>query len=337
MQAEDVKVPGARVEPGFSGGPVLDETLEGVVGIISMADTESQNKISFIIPIDIIAKVLPELKIENTDDSSATYHEIRRPQINLDLIVSRDHDLEQVDRLLSQNHALAITGLMGIGKSTLISMYVEKIQKANKYEGIYWHKFDKNIEVIDLIKSFFESIHKPVKQFPHNLDQQLFIFFNELMRKPYLLVFDNFEALLDPKTNKILEPGFSELIEWTDQKNGESRILLTCQELPYGERGIRPEQFRLHGLDSQAALELMHKRGLEGTEYELEEAARQRSDGHPHALILLAQLVKDTSKPLSRLLANDHLWKRNVAENILNQVYLLLSDDEQKLLQYVSI
>lgn len=36
MQLEDVKQPGYRLEPGFSGAPIWDEKLEGVVGMAKL-------------------------------------------------------------------------------------------------------------------------------------------------------------------------------------------------------------------------------------------------------------------------------------------------------------
>ena len=65
------------------------------------------------------------------------------------------------------------------------------------------------------------------------------------------------------------------------------------------------------------------------------------SGGHPLALILLAQLVIEEADTLSTLLNDDSLWntkKGEVAENIFNKVYNeRLSEDERKLLQYLSI
>ncbi|HBB32238.1 MAG TPA: serine protease [Cyanobacteria bacterium UBA8803] len=55
VQIEDDKVPGLRVERGFSGAPVWDETLAGVVGMTVAAETQRQEgKVAFIIPTKVL-------------------------------------------------------------------------------------------------------------------------------------------------------------------------------------------------------------------------------------------------------------------------------------------
>lgn len=50
MQIEDVKLTGYFVAPGFSGGPVWDETAGGVVGMIVAAERQPGLRAAFLIP-----------------------------------------------------------------------------------------------------------------------------------------------------------------------------------------------------------------------------------------------------------------------------------------------
>ena len=59
---EDVKETGYRVQPGFSGGPVWDEQLDGVVGMVVAADDDSTIKTAYIIPSHVIIEEYPQLK-----------------------------------------------------------------------------------------------------------------------------------------------------------------------------------------------------------------------------------------------------------------------------------
>ncbi len=61
IQIEDVKEPGYWVQPGFSGTPVWDEQLNGVVGMTVAADTSHQVKAAFMIPTDLLVKAWPLL------------------------------------------------------------------------------------------------------------------------------------------------------------------------------------------------------------------------------------------------------------------------------------
>ncbi|NER91001.1 trypsin-like peptidase domain-containing protein [Moorena sp. SIO3A2] len=63
IQLEDPKVTGYRIEPGFSGSPVWDEKLQGVVGMVVAADTKRQTaKVAFMIPAQILVKAWSQLE-----------------------------------------------------------------------------------------------------------------------------------------------------------------------------------------------------------------------------------------------------------------------------------
>jgi TolA-binding protein len=62
IQIEDVKETGVRLEPGFSGAPIWDEQLNGVVGMAVAADQKRpEAKVAFMIPIKVIASAWPAL------------------------------------------------------------------------------------------------------------------------------------------------------------------------------------------------------------------------------------------------------------------------------------
>ena len=57
IQMEAVNVPGYRVEPGFSGAPVWDETLSGVVGMAVAAERQREGvKAAFMIPTKVLTQ-----------------------------------------------------------------------------------------------------------------------------------------------------------------------------------------------------------------------------------------------------------------------------------------
>jgi hypothetical protein len=61
IQIEDIKAPGYRIQPGFSGAPVWDETLQGVVGMVVTAEIKADVKAAFIIPAEMIFSAWTEL------------------------------------------------------------------------------------------------------------------------------------------------------------------------------------------------------------------------------------------------------------------------------------
>jgi S1-C subfamily serine protease len=60
-QIEDIKKPGYRVQPGFSGTPVWDEQLSGVIGMAVAADADRVTKVGFVIPTDQLSQAWPDM------------------------------------------------------------------------------------------------------------------------------------------------------------------------------------------------------------------------------------------------------------------------------------
>ncbi len=59
IQIEDVKAQGFAVERGFSGTPVWDTRLEGVVGMVVAASRPAETKAAFVIPLEVLATAWP--------------------------------------------------------------------------------------------------------------------------------------------------------------------------------------------------------------------------------------------------------------------------------------
>ena len=61
IQLEDDKIPGFAVIAGFSGAPVWDEQLQGVVGMIVASSQPAATKAAFAIPSDVLTEAWPQL------------------------------------------------------------------------------------------------------------------------------------------------------------------------------------------------------------------------------------------------------------------------------------
>jgi tetratricopeptide (TPR) repeat protein len=266
-----------------------------------------------------------------------------RPNNYSKKVFGREKELGIIEKILKEKSALVITGHHGTGKSTLASMFVDRIGKDWKFPEIYWRKVDETTTISEVIGSFFTDIGKPVKDLEHyKIVDQINLLFHELNKASYLLVLDNFEILLDPQTNKLLESkiGFSELIEKANENHIKSKIIfISCDDF-VSECGIRPFSYKIRGLDVSAGIQLLRREGLNKSEDELKRIIKF-SGGHPVALILLAQLAKEMRGSLYALLNDSSLWvgkEWRIVINILHKVYSQrLSEDEQKILKYLSI
>ena len=321
---ETVEFSGSKIQVGG------DFKLGDVSGQIAIGEGITQfvyNDCTFILPDG-----------STVQGKSWLYTKGIRPTTDPTNIFGRRQELEKIDTFFKDSSALAITGFRGTGKSTLASMYIDRLEKRKEFAGIYWHKMDETIDISDVVGSFFTVIGKPIEDLGrYKVGDQLSLLFRELNAAPYFLVLDNFEIILDPQTNKPLKPGFSDLIEKANESAGRSRVLFTSWERPASERGVRPTPFTIGGLDDSSAIQLLRRRGLTEPDNELKKAV-ELSGGHPLALILLVQLVAGEEETLSCILTDSTLWRGEVAENILDKVYKeRLNEEERKLLLYTSL
>lgn len=258
-------------------------------------------------------------------------------------VFGREKELEIIEKIFQDRSALIITGQHGVGKSTLASMFVNRMGERWKFFEIYWRKVEETTTITEVIGSFLTDVGKPVTNLErYKVADQINLLFQELNKGSYLLVFDNFEALIDPGTNRPLESkiGFSELIDLANQSCFKSRFLFVSSNGFESNNGVRPFPYLIGGLDAEAGVKLLRREGLNKSEDELRKIIKL-SRGHPLGLVLLAQLTKDIKGPLSTLLNHTTFWngvEGKFVENILNLVYNhRLSEDERKVLKYLSI
>lgn len=211
-----------------------------------------------------------------------------RPPIDPNRIFGRKAELDEIDQRLSSASSLAITGIRGIGKSTLVSMWVERVEQKGKFIDIVWLPIFKNTKLLDVICGFFEAIGEPKDYLRELLVQnQIFSLINKLREQPYLLILDGFEILISPNTNQPEEEGFTDLLYVFCQQIKDSRIVLTSWETPRGKYRIKPKTFVIQGLDEESAISFLRSLDVKGEEDDLKEVVK-RSGGHPVALQQLA-------------------------------------------------
>jgi len=115
IQIEGEKETGHGIQPGFSGAPVWDESLQGVVGMVSVADMDKKLKVAFCIPHDVL-RGWPEIKKKA---KSPTH------KAHIFLCYKRDADPDQAladyleKNLTVQGHICFIDRTMRMGENWL--------------------------------------------------------------------------------------------------------------------------------------------------------------------------------------------------------------------------
>jgi S1-C subfamily serine protease len=98
VQIEDTKVTGYAIEAGFSGSPVWDEQLQGVVGMVVAADRKREKaKVAFMIPMQTLVKAWQNL------ESIVIRTKEREKEVKPALSPARKRFLEQRKKQFEEN------------------------------------------------------------------------------------------------------------------------------------------------------------------------------------------------------------------------------------------
>ena len=269
------------------------------------------------------------------------------PRLKGFVIENRFDELNCALIYLQDHRILLISGVGGVGKTTLARALVET-RPANVPLPL-WFDFNKKTaatlgDVLETLAGYMKTpdIANFKKEGKEAGQDDIDRLTSELQnREPVWLVFDNLETILDDR--HFHDPGMDLLFTSLRESSHQAKIIVTSRTLPMLENGeslidiIEDEKQELKGLKINFAIDYLIENGLDGVEREkLEELARG-VDGHPFALKLLVGVVKqfgvsDTMKDLSR-------YQRHKEDTIkkARRLFDKLAGDEKELLDRISV
>jgi hypothetical protein len=262
--------------------------------------------------------------------------------------------VESICKKLTQPgmNALALTGIGGVGKSTLAALLFQYVQAPSSTGKRFfqapplWLSIDQAATVVDVIGTIFQRLDTPLSVLdnlsPAGQVEALFTLL-DMLALPRLIVLDQFENLLDWATGSALptQPGVGELIDALNSRPWKSscRLLLTSRPFPKGTREAPPmclHNSAIDGLTQQEGLALLRSRGIQASEAELQTAVTFCA-GHPLSLVVLMALIQLYGISLADLLAEPTLWIGDIATNLLDAVFHRLTKEQQAVLRALSI
>lgn len=151
VQIEGKTEVGYFIQPGFSGGPVWDETVDSVVGMVVATDTQPNIRAAFLIPMDMLASAWPDVMSgalldaemdrlrKRRDEADNKRRELleRRFVVNLrplDMIHTFKDRLREIRALydhLADNSVrlISVVGRGGMGKTALVSRALADLEQ----------------------------------------------------------------------------------------------------------------------------------------------------------------------------------------------------------------
>lgn len=134
------------------------------------------------------------------------------PSVSPDF-VGRDAEIRQIAESLQKNNVLYITGIGGIGKSTLVKNYISRFQ--TEYDVITYLEYDGDIQ-----QTFCDDTQLQISTISRQDDEKLENYFIRKLKafkcicgnKRVLFVLDNYSGKLTKELSRIIDCGYDTII-----------------------------------------------------------------------------------------------------------------------------
>lgn len=120
IQIKSDSAQGRRVQKGYSGGPVYDSSLRAIAGMIVAADSQPQERVAFMIPMEILVRAWSQV-LKGKVQGPNPYQGIEAfDERTSDQFFGRERLVEELAARLEKTSPFVLWGDSGVGKSSLI-------------------------------------------------------------------------------------------------------------------------------------------------------------------------------------------------------------------------
>jgi len=297
------------------------------------------NEISFKIDeaIEVIKKVESKqdslFELFNTNNNRQTISEINEffGQPAFTNFIGRKDELRKFKNNFKKFNTIIVQGLSGIGKSNLVSSFVDTIKK----HQIFWVKCD----IVKNKESFLVTLSDfLIQKFKDNSLKKCLSESNEVVINNSLIYLLNkypICLIFDALNNSIHELFLCSQI-LNASLNNSKIIITTTEEFDIISWTNHPYKIQLKGMSVESFAQLCELYGLTEINNNDFNSLYTLTGGHPYLLKLLASL--SSYQPISELIGSLNCGGKNDYEDYINKKIISeLNIEEKKLLSYILI